>query len=347
MDQRFALKWVQKYIHLFGGDAGKVTIMGESAGGGSVEQHTVAYGGAKPEENDLFVRGIAQSPAPIITDPSYASLGANLFFEELGVLSVDEARKLPTDALKNANIKSQVTAPFDVEYFAPTVDGDLLPDIPARLYNEGRFIKNIDMLAAHNADEGRLFGNQSAKTNADFDTWVYVNFPSASSQVTSYIINSVYPPKYDGSLPYTTPLERLELATKEFLISCNTFSIARAYEYKVFNYIFSIPPAIHAQDLAYTYYPTGVTPGFYPAVAIALQGYLAQFVLTGNPNRRGLPNFPEFAEQANVLNLTTDGVRSGLSDAANARCRYLLQGTYYPKVSLSTLPRPLAGVETS
>ncbi|KAL9123685.1 MAG: hypothetical protein Q9217_006908, partial [Psora testacea] len=346
LDQRLALKWVQKYIHLFGGDSKQVTVIGESAGAGSIEEHTVAYGGAKPEENQLFIRGIAQSPAPIITDPKYARLGANLFLEALGVASVDEARKLPTEALQAANIKSQTTAPFDVEYFAPTVDGDLLPDIPARLYNEGKYIKDIDMIAAHNANEGRLFANQSAKTDADFDNWVYVNFPSASSQVTSYIINNVYPPQYDGSQPYTTPLQRLELATKEHLISCNAYSIARAYDYKVYKYIFSIPPAIHAQDLAYTYYPNGATPGFYPDIAMDLQGYLTQFVLTGNPNGKGLPNFPQYTQRAQVLDLTRAGIREAIDEAANDRCRYLLQGTYYRKASSSTHRQPLAGVET-
>jgi carboxylesterase type B len=44
-DQHFSLKWVQKYIHLFGGDPSKVTIAGESAGGGSVMLQAMAYGG--------------------------------------------------------------------------------------------------------------------------------------------------------------------------------------------------------------------------------------------------------------------------------------------------------------
>ena len=55
-DQTVALRWIQEHIDAFGGDAGQVTINGQSAGGSSVELHLVASG-----QQGLFHGAIAQS----------------------------------------------------------------------------------------------------------------------------------------------------------------------------------------------------------------------------------------------------------------------------------------------
>src|SRR3546814_424314 len=67
MDQMAALRWVQKNIAAFGGDPGKVTLFGESAG--AIGVTTIL---AHSEAKGLFARAIVQSgvglldPRPLI-----------------------------------------------------------------------------------------------------------------------------------------------------------------------------------------------------------------------------------------------------------------------------------------
>lgn len=58
-DQRLAIEWVAKYAHLFGGDGKNITLLGESAGGGSIMHQITAFGGQKGVS---FQGAIPQSP---------------------------------------------------------------------------------------------------------------------------------------------------------------------------------------------------------------------------------------------------------------------------------------------
>ncbi|XP_017773438.1 PREDICTED: esterase E4-like [Nicrophorus vespilloides] len=60
-DQVFALKWVQRNIHKFGGNKDSVTIFGESAGGVAVNLHMVS-----PMSKGLFHRGISHSGVALV-----------------------------------------------------------------------------------------------------------------------------------------------------------------------------------------------------------------------------------------------------------------------------------------
>ena len=75
-DQQAVFDWIQDNIHLFGGDADRVTVMGESAGAGSIMHHITAYGGQKGKAP--FQRAILQSPGWL---PSTADKANENIFE--------------------------------------------------------------------------------------------------------------------------------------------------------------------------------------------------------------------------------------------------------------------------
>ena len=166
LDQVAALAWVRENIGAFGGNAGNVTIFGESAGAMSVGTLL-----AMPCAAGLFRRAIAQSGAAhhVISIDSAELVGQRLA-ERLGVEACREAiAAVPLDRLLTAQteLEADLGARPDPERWGPEVllsmmpwqpviDGDVIPARPIDRIAAGAGA-DVDLMVGTNTDEHRLF----------------------------------------------------------------------------------------------------------------------------------------------------------------------------------------------
>jgi carboxylesterase type B len=167
-DQRFALEWVKQYIHLFGGDPNRITVIGESAGGGSIMHQITAYGGQNAAP---FEQAIVQSPGffPIVSNKQQEQI----FNDYLALVKVDtiqEARQLPFSSLQNANLKQVGASPYGLYTYGPAVDGDFVPALPGQLLLHEQFSKDVKVMVGHDANEVSFTNVQMPYTSSLADT---------------------------------------------------------------------------------------------------------------------------------------------------------------------------------
>ncbi|KAL6900031.1 Alpha/Beta hydrolase protein [Trichoderma evansii] len=323
LDQKFALQWVQDNIHLFGGSKERVTLMGESAGGGSVLFHMTADHG---KGSGLFSQAIPQSPATIptmqVVEDSYSQ-----FLSYLNVTSLEEARAADTKAVIAANAAQIGAAPTTTYIFGPVIDGKYITDSPTKLIKEGIFDKSVKILAGHNMFEGAFFFDPNVTTNDEFSTWINRSFAGLTSQDVTHLATSLYPPKYDGSLGYVDMDTRQMKLWSEAVIDCNYYWIGQGVQDKGYallhfeGYEFGISPGFHIQDLKYTFNdPTSPAP--WPKAQDALQEAIVTFVQGGVPEFTNHKAFPHLGSHGTIVNITSQGAVETTRNVNATRCEW-------------------------
>lgn len=325
-DQRVAFEWARNYIHLFGGDPGRITAIGQSAGAASILHHITSYGGA----GDVpFANGIIQSPAfqfNLDLDDAYQkTLAEASSVSGQSITDVPELTALDSKTLQYVNFNVVMGASQGLFIYGPAPDGTFVPALPQVLLAEGRFHPNVNVMAGHNSLEAGSFVPSSISTETDLIDALAPVFPELSTSDLISILDTLYP-----SSDYESEYLRGVQLISDVDFSCSTRYIAQALNNATHNYIFAYPPGYHGEDTPYTFFngdtihlddglPVNAT------IARALQNYIVGFAITGDPNGSpaGTPlDFPVYGADSTVIEFAYSGLLTRTDDMANERCAW-------------------------
>jgi para-nitrobenzyl esterase len=327
LDQIAALRWVQRNIAAFGGDPTRVTAFGQSSGAMDVTCLMMS-----PLARGLFQRAISESgtctgPFAALKEPVTSNsehpaaeesgrqlakaLGVSGAPNVLGAMRAKSADDILAAMARDPGIAHEMI-----------VDGWVIPEQPDIVLAEGRQL-SVPLIVGSNKDEFRGF----------LSSFGLASMAGYSEQLLSALGSSAPLRAFVPRLLETYPASDTAQAERR-LFEVNTDAgfgsgaryvaraMAKAAQRNVYLYYFAhvVPSpagkalgAFHTGEIPFVF---GSDPGWPngphdPELKNTISGYWVQFAATGNPNRRGLPQWPRYEPASDRYLELGDTIRVG------------------------------------
>jgi para-nitrobenzyl esterase len=309
LDLVLAFQWVRDNIGNFGGDAGNVTIFGQSGGGSKVSALT-----AMPAAKGLFHKGIVQSGSfNLSTTPQQSGSLADALLEELKIVKSDfrKLQDVPSDQLIAAGVRAARRiggprpsvlgrGPLPIGW-SPTIDGRAISTSPQSV--EGvKASASIPMMIGSTRDEfGRLLRKDPSLTEARVRERLQTLYGAKASDIYS-IFSKSYPSESPGGLLAIITSMALRNGALNQAEGRYANGLAPVYVYW-FTYqtpsLDGTPGAFHCADLPFCFdnvarcdSSTGNTAQARKLGSIMSRAWIS-FARTGDPSQPGL-TWPKF-----------------------------------------------------
>jgi para-nitrobenzyl esterase len=304
LDQVAALEWVKANIGAFGGDAGNVTIAGESAGALSV-----MYLMAAPQARGLFHKAIAQSAYMISTPSLKEERHGEPAAEATGVRVAAALGAADLAALRAMDATSVSEGAQKAGYFPwGTIDGKVLPRQLVDTFDRGEQAA-VPMIAGFNIGEIRSLRVLAPPVPANAAAYEVAIRQRYGDLADAWL--KLYPARDLAETILATPRDALYGWTSERLAIKQTALGQPAYLY-LFDH--GYPAAseaglhgFHAAEIPFVFGTAGDTPPYWPKIpdtvaerrlATAMGDYWVSFARTGQPEAAGQAAWRPYGKDA-------------------------------------------------
>lgn len=293
LDIVLALKWVRDNISAFGGDPGRVTLIGQSGGGWKICALL-----AMPVAHGLFHRaGVLSGSLPrLLNREDTAKAAAGLLAElDLSRATLARLQELPWQTLLNAQTK------LGAMWFQPFVDGRFLPAHPCdpQALEQSR---GVPLIVSTTLDDAGLFFSNFTLTEEGLSELLAAAYGDAAAQILS-----LYRARWPHKSPY---LLHAQIITDSGFRRFAYEQVERTFErggapVYLYQWNWTTPAfdgrfgATHASDVAASFgnhrdaiIGAGSAAG--ARLCKAAMAMWTQFATTGDPNTPELPHWPEF-----------------------------------------------------